>query len=207
MSKHQSHRLHDNTLAAWQQHDNETREQAVLRILRSRGPMTDREVCAAIGSSDMNFARPTITKLHDNHRLYEYNRVKCPTTNRTVRVSWIRGAFGGEQAMNDANERMTEEQIRRLPEILTAKYKGERNQMGDAWSDVWIKDGADAISQLIADLAETARRANLAEQQRDAAVEGLTWLRDGYLSHPDAVRDFASDYINRIRELGEGNGK
>lgn len=62
------------------------RAQAVLGAIERTGPATDRQICSACGYSDMNAVRPTITRLVEDGVLRETGSVKCPITNRTVRV-------------------------------------------------------------------------------------------------------------------------
>ncbi|MGE9239433.1 hypothetical protein, partial [Escherichia coli] len=56
---------------------------------RTGNPMTDREVCEALGSADMNYARPAITHLIHDGVLEEVGSVECPVTGRTVRTVWF----------------------------------------------------------------------------------------------------------------------
>lgn len=85
------HQMHANSIAAWQGFDADSRKGQVCRALaRHCSPMTDREVCTALGSQDMNYARPAITHLLDEGVLVEVEHVECPVTGRRVRRVWFR---------------------------------------------------------------------------------------------------------------------
>lgn len=90
MSKHKSHVMHDNSMEAWWSYDGRTRKECVLLVLKVSGrPMTDREICLALGSQDLNYARPAITGLIQDGQLFEVDDVVCSATNRTVRRTWL----------------------------------------------------------------------------------------------------------------------
>jgi hypothetical protein len=89
--KHISHRMHEHSLWSHAAVDLSGRAAEVCAALRRRGEaMTDREVCTALGSQDMNFARPSVTKLIDDGVLAEVGKVTCPTTGRRVRKVWFK---------------------------------------------------------------------------------------------------------------------
>jgi len=82
--------IHRNSRESNWRTDHSRREQAVMAVLaRSGRPMTDREICTALGSADLNYARPTVTTLKQSGRLREVGDVTCPVTGRTVRTVWF----------------------------------------------------------------------------------------------------------------------
>ena len=82
--------IHPNSIAANKTVNHSKRQEAVLAVLRANGkPMTDREVCIALGSQDMNYARPAITRLVQDGDLEEIGDIACPVTGRHVRLVWI----------------------------------------------------------------------------------------------------------------------
>ena len=88
--KHPHHEMHNNSRAAWREHDATGRAAEVCRVLRKAGkPLTDREICGLLGSSDMNYARPAVTNLIDAGMLEEVYHSPCATTGRTVRSVWF----------------------------------------------------------------------------------------------------------------------
>jgi len=78
--------MHANSLRAWRELKPSSRQYAICEALRERGPMTDRQVCTALGAVDMNYARPYITTLRDEGRVKEVGKVKCETTGKMVRL-------------------------------------------------------------------------------------------------------------------------
>lgn len=88
--KHPTHRMHENSRAAWRTLDMTGRKHDVLDLLDRHGaPMTDRAICTALGSQDMNYARPTVTHLIDEGVLREVDAIECPVTGRSVRRVWF----------------------------------------------------------------------------------------------------------------------
>lgn len=81
-------RMHQNSLDAFDDIEEERSERAqVIYALLSRAthPMTDREIAAALGFTDMNMVRPRITELRDNRWLVEAGSTECPVTKKQVR--------------------------------------------------------------------------------------------------------------------------
>jgi hypothetical protein len=96
MTKHTTHRIHPNSRESYLAHDASTRAQQVLAVLRERcEPMTDREIANALGSQDMNYARPSVSRLIDEGKLRELPKVVCKTTGRKVRRAFFPWALGG----------------------------------------------------------------------------------------------------------------
>jgi hypothetical protein len=96
MTKHTTHRIHPNSRESWQRFEPKTRAQQVLSVLRERSaPMTDREIANALGSQDMNYARPSVSRLIDEGKLRELPKVVCKTTGRKVRRAFFPWALGG----------------------------------------------------------------------------------------------------------------
>ena len=81
-------RMHANSLDAFEATDEERseRQEAVYQRLLAAGPMTDRQVMAALGFSDMNAVRPRITELVDRSWVIEIARVEDPATGKKVRL-------------------------------------------------------------------------------------------------------------------------
>jgi len=97
MTKHTSHRIHPNSSESWQRFEPKTRAQQVLSVLRERSaPMTDREIANALGSQDMNYARPAITALIKAGKLREVSKTVCETTGRRVRCVFYAWVLGGD---------------------------------------------------------------------------------------------------------------
>lgn len=85
--RHPSHQMHENSLEAWAALDGSERWRQIREILAAaQSPLTDREICTRLGSRDMNYARPTITRARDLGLLREVGSVKCTTSGRTVRL-------------------------------------------------------------------------------------------------------------------------
>lgn len=101
MGKHATHDTHANSVAAWREHDADTREALILSVYRlSLHPMTDREVAERLGFADMNMARPTITRLVQAGRLVECPSVVDGATKRKVRT--LRVAEAVQTSLADA---------------------------------------------------------------------------------------------------------
>ncbi len=96
MGKHATHRIHQNTRTAWRSFDQGTRQREVCEVLERYGELTDREVCYKLGSRDMNYARPAITKLIEEKIVEERGKTVCETTGRRVRVVGLRWNGGIE---------------------------------------------------------------------------------------------------------------
>jgi hypothetical protein len=88
MGRHQSHRMHKNSIESHKQYQPNagTREAAIVDQVRRHGPSTDRYIARLLGFSDMNMVRPSITNLRDRGVLIECGRVRDGVTNRVVRV-------------------------------------------------------------------------------------------------------------------------
>lgn len=96
MSKHPTHRIHPNSRESWHRIEPKTRQQQVLAVLRERcQPMTDREIAYALGSQDMNHARPSVTALIQAGKLAEVSKKVCTTTGRRVRCVFYPWVLGG----------------------------------------------------------------------------------------------------------------
>lgn len=96
---HVSHRLHDNSLAAYRAEEAKLsrRAQAVLVWITEHGPHTDREVMRGMGFTDPNAVRPRITELIEAGKLMEVGDLRCPVTGKTVRRVDIRRARWEQQ--------------------------------------------------------------------------------------------------------------
>ncbi len=82
--------IHANSTASYWHFDKNTRRDAVLEAITGAGrPVTDRQICESLGSADMNYARPTITRLVDDGVLRECGNIRCPVTGRTVRLVYF----------------------------------------------------------------------------------------------------------------------
>lgn len=58
----------------------------IVELLAREGrPMTDRQIMRALGVGEKSNVLPEITRLVDKGRLYEYDKVKCEFTGKTVR--------------------------------------------------------------------------------------------------------------------------
>lgn len=85
-------RIHPNTLAAFGTLDGATRDDEIRRALRRLGrPATDREILTACDRSDMNYVRPTITRLVQDGALREAGDTVCVVTGHRVRTVWFAG--------------------------------------------------------------------------------------------------------------------
>lgn len=79
--------IHANSIKAWQGFPETSRIYMVMdAIVKAGRPLTDRDVCSRLGSADMNFARPTITRLVQEGLLAEVGSTICPVSGRTVRL-------------------------------------------------------------------------------------------------------------------------
>jgi hypothetical protein len=80
--------MHANSLAAFEETEDLRGHRAgeVHATLLAGGPMTDRQVMAALGFTDPNQVRPRITELKDADWVIEVGKAKDPETGKTVRV-------------------------------------------------------------------------------------------------------------------------
>ena len=86
MTKHDTHSIHQNSVAAWKAFDPGTRARQVCEALAvALRPVTDREIATKLGSQDMNYARPAITGLIESGYVVEDGNTRCRVTGRTVR--------------------------------------------------------------------------------------------------------------------------
>lgn len=97
MSAHAQHAMHPHSVQAYREERPalQAREREVLEVVRTFGPMTDREVMECCGYREPNAVRPRITGLIDAGLLVEHDRVRCPVTGKTVRRAAVR--MPGEQ--------------------------------------------------------------------------------------------------------------
>lgn len=58
----------------------------ILAWIAAHPNVTDREVMAGLGFSDMNSVRPRITEAVDAGALVEVGEKRCPVTGKTVRI-------------------------------------------------------------------------------------------------------------------------
>lgn len=79
--------MHRNSLTAYAEEEARlgSRAAQILALLRTDGPLTDRQVCARMGYADMNSVRPRITELIDNKLIEEVDDIRCPVTGKKVR--------------------------------------------------------------------------------------------------------------------------
>ncbi|CAK0741053.1 hypothetical protein CCP3SC15_1110012 [Gammaproteobacteria bacterium] len=90
----QSHRMHQNSLAAYstEQQAISKRARDILRHFAGLGEaVTDREMMRIMGFTDPNAVRPRITELTDAGCLMELGKVKDTVTGKLVRTSCITG--------------------------------------------------------------------------------------------------------------------
>ena len=86
----ETHIHHINSMAAWYELAVNEREREIMPILeRATRPITDRQVCRALRQSDMNYVRPSITRLLQRGALVDRGSVVDPQTSRRVRVCSI----------------------------------------------------------------------------------------------------------------------
>lgn len=82
-----AHEIHVNSRSAFASLDINARESLVLAAYLLAGvPLTDREVAARLGITDLNGCRPRITALVSKGILIECGTVKCNETGRSVRL-------------------------------------------------------------------------------------------------------------------------
>jgi hypothetical protein len=78
--------MHANSREAYQTLDVGRRQAIVRGAYAGHGAMTDRQLCAVLGFSDMNAVRPRITELVIAGQLIECGKVRDTETGRKVRV-------------------------------------------------------------------------------------------------------------------------
>lgn len=98
---HASHRMHDNSVAAYRAEESRLskRAEAVLAWIERHGPHTDREVMVGMGFAEPNAVRPRITELIEANKLMEVGSIRCPVTGKTVRRVDIRRARWQQQEL------------------------------------------------------------------------------------------------------------
>lgn len=62
-------------------------KEVVMAYWYAGGSATDRTIASILHQDDLNYCRPTITRLTERGILRETGSVVCPVTNKTVRVS------------------------------------------------------------------------------------------------------------------------
>jgi hypothetical protein len=68
------------------------RERILDLLKKEQRPMTDRQIMMALGVAEKSNILPEVTRLVDKGKLYEYDRVKCEFTGKTVRrTTLVRG--------------------------------------------------------------------------------------------------------------------
>lgn len=158
MSKHQSHNMHQNSRDAFSRFDMPQRERDVCKVYQQYGYMTDREICTALGSKDMNYARPSITHLLQVGMIEEsMTGTVCKVTNQHVRTCMI-----SENPMYvEPSKGETQEQI---IDRLTAELSDEKDA-----HKMCRTYGAGKFEQLAAKTLECERLKSVAAQWRIAA--------------------------------------
>ena len=87
MGAHASHITHVNSIRAWVEVPISARETEVLEIYRrATAPLTDRQVAKALRRADLNYVRPTITRLLQRRLLEPRESIVDPETSRSVRT-------------------------------------------------------------------------------------------------------------------------
>lgn len=90
--------IHENSILSWATFPDAGRCKAVRSIMKGIGrPATDREIATQAGQADMNWARPSITRLIDSGHLAEYGSKVCSVTGRTVRLVYFAPALINQQ--------------------------------------------------------------------------------------------------------------
>ena len=81
-------KLHKNSLLAYEQElPRLTKRQLEILGVCSDGRLrTDRQILTELGLPDMNNVRPRITELIKGDKLQELGAIRCPITNKTVRL-------------------------------------------------------------------------------------------------------------------------
>jgi hypothetical protein len=81
--------IHQNSFQSYQEIANQlsSRQAMIFQILtQARKGLTDRQILNFAGLHDMNQVRPRITELIRSGLVQEIKSVKCPITDRKVRV-------------------------------------------------------------------------------------------------------------------------
>lgn len=82
--------IHQNSRDAYATLDLAQRDkEVVLAFWGAGGSATDRQIASMLGKDDLNYCRPTITRLTERGILRETGSIICPVTNKTVRVSTL----------------------------------------------------------------------------------------------------------------------
>lgn len=90
VTREPAHIIHANSRAAWRTLNVPGRNREVLEKLDDIGaPATDRQLCYALGKQDLNYCRPSITRLIQEGLLVEVGDTECPITHRQVRRVWF----------------------------------------------------------------------------------------------------------------------
>lgn len=92
--QHQSHIIHPNSLRSWVELPISDRENEILEVYtRATAPLTDRQIAKALRKQDLNYVRPTITRLLQRRILEERGERVDPETSRRVRAVQIKPAL------------------------------------------------------------------------------------------------------------------
>jgi len=79
--------IHTNSILSRRETEVHGRRLAVLNAYKGfQNGTTDRDIMHVLGFNDPNKVRPRITSLIEDGFLVECGNIKCPRTNRTVRV-------------------------------------------------------------------------------------------------------------------------
>jgi len=93
MSAHDAHRMHRNSLEAFEEEVREgsvsKRRELIFRSLMPDRVLTDRQVMEAVHFTDMDTVRPRITEMIQDGRLEELGKTVCPHTRKMVRLVTI----------------------------------------------------------------------------------------------------------------------
>lgn len=82
--------IHQNSREAYASLDLAQRDkEVVLAFWSAGGSATDRTIASLLGADDLNYCRPTITRLTERGILRETGSVICVVTNKKVRVSTL----------------------------------------------------------------------------------------------------------------------
>lgn len=96
--------IHENSTAAYREanRNGKMADRAKLVLMAYRGlpgkQGTDRQIMEALGFSDMNSVRPTITTLVHDGWVEECDKTECPKTHKTVRVCRVRSLEEAQSA-------------------------------------------------------------------------------------------------------------
>lgn len=86
--------IHDNSRKSYEEEiekgNPQTYRQKIVELLETESrPMTDREIRLRLGVEEKSNTQPEITRLVAREKIYEYDRVKCEYTGKTVRRTAI----------------------------------------------------------------------------------------------------------------------